>query len=109
MWDAAAEMGPSLKPSNFYLIRNARMVTNSYSGYLQAKLQQNKILLLKEKDADTNPHLKALMELASSFVFYLLILIDSKTEERGNRKKTILMSTTKPSTVLLKSSKRTNF
>jgi len=69
MWDAAAEMGPSMKPGDFFLIRNARMVTNSYSGYLQGKLQQNKMVRLKETDAGTNPHLKALMELAPSFVF----------------------------------------
>lgn len=63
MWDAAAEMGPSMKPGEFYSIRNARMTTNHYTGYLQAKLQLNKMLRLTEADAATNPYLKDLLEL----------------------------------------------
>jgi hypothetical protein len=84
MWDSAAEMGPSMNPGDLFLIRNARMVTNHYSGYIQAKLQQNKIVHLKETDADTNPHLKTLMELASSSIF---LSVDTKKFENRRKKR----------------------
>ena len=67
MWDAAAEMGPSLKTGDFIYIGNARMVTNHYTGYLQAKLQQNKIRRLLE--TDTDPHLSDLLEWAYLFIY----------------------------------------
>jgi hypothetical protein len=93
MWDAAAEMGPSMQPGEFFLIKNARMMTNHYSGYLKGKLQQNKIVRLTAADADTNPQLKALLELASSFIFLPIDAENSKkkTGEKANGKETSLI------------------
>lgn len=64
MWDAAAEIGPSMRPGDFLYITNARMITDRYSGYLQAKIQQNKMVHLKEADADQYPHLMSLLKSA---------------------------------------------
>jgi hypothetical protein len=62
MWDAASQVGPSMRPGDYYSIKNAKMKANHRSGFLEAKLQQNKITRLNQKDADKNPHLKALLE-----------------------------------------------
>lgn len=38
------------------------MKANHQSGFLEAKVQQDKIFRLNQKDADKNSHLKALLE-----------------------------------------------
>ena len=108
MWDDAAEMGPSMKPGEIYSIRNARMITNHYTGYLQAKLQQNKMLRLTETDAATNPHLKNLLELVLSTHFLPLLLKYSMTGERGSGREPSLIHTMRQSIALLKNLKKTN-
>lgn len=61
MWDAAAEAAQSMRPGRYYLIKNARMKINT-AGYLEGKVAQAKITPLKETDAETNIHLKSLLE-----------------------------------------------
>jgi hypothetical protein len=61
MWDAAAEAAANMRPGHYYLIKNARMKINP-AGYLEGKVAQSKITELDEADAETNVHLKSLLE-----------------------------------------------
>jgi hypothetical protein len=61
MWDAAAEAAQNMRPGQYYLIKNARMRIST-GGFLEGKVAQAKITKLKEVDAETNIHLKSLLE-----------------------------------------------
>ena len=61
MWDDAAEVARTMREGEYYLIKNARMRANNL-GYLEGKVAQSKIVRLEEADAETNIHLKSLLE-----------------------------------------------
>ena len=61
MWDAAAEAAQNMRPGQYYHIKNARMRINT-AGYLEGKVAQAKITELKAADAETNIHLKSMLE-----------------------------------------------
>lgn len=66
MWDNAVEIGRTMLPGEYYLIKNARMLVNS-AGYFEGKIVESKIYKLDPNDAEHNPHLKALLEYAFTF------------------------------------------
>ncbi|TFY82973.1 hypothetical protein EWM64_g1044, partial [Hericium alpestre] len=62
LWDGAAVLGPTMKPGEYWSLRNARMIT-SKNGYAQAKFKEaGKAKKLEEDDAEYNHHLKALLD-----------------------------------------------
>lgn len=61
MWDAAAEAAQNMRPGQYYFVKNARMKINN-EGFLEGKVAQAKITKLEEVDAETNIHLKSLLE-----------------------------------------------
>jgi hypothetical protein len=61
MWDTARPLGKDMRPGEFYLLRNVRIM-NSREGYREAKLVETKITKLAQSDADELPHFKALLE-----------------------------------------------
>jgi hypothetical protein len=62
MWDDAATLSASMKPGELWSLGNARMMIGG-SGFLQGKfVEAVKASKLVESDAETNPHLKALLE-----------------------------------------------
>ncbi|KJA18611.1 hypothetical protein HYPSUDRAFT_89942 [Hypholoma sublateritium FD-334 SS-4] len=60
MWDEAAVVAESMRPGEYYSIKNARMMTNG-NGYPEGKVRENKIVKLAEGDT-VNPQLQALLE-----------------------------------------------
>ena len=66
MWDDAYQMGPSMRPGEFYQIENVRMKANNKTSYLEAKIKQKKIYRLEPRAAPVNLHLEALLESVSS-------------------------------------------
>ncbi|KIM48825.1 hypothetical protein M413DRAFT_21140 [Hebeloma cylindrosporum] len=61
MWDASAEAAQNMRPGHYYLIKNARMKINT-AGYYEGKVAEAKITELQEAEAETNIHLKSLLE-----------------------------------------------
>jgi hypothetical protein len=61
MWDDAAGVARTMREGEYYLIKNARMRANN-NGYLEGKVAESKIFKLEETDAETNIHLKSLLE-----------------------------------------------
>ncbi|KAJ7172132.1 hypothetical protein C8R46DRAFT_1084903 [Mycena filopes] len=61
MWDAAAKMGPQMRPGEYYHLRNLRMRTGT-GGHVEAKLVENKIRKLNPEAEDAaDVHLKQLL------------------------------------------------
>ncbi|PPQ67468.1 hypothetical protein CVT24_011525 [Panaeolus cyanescens] len=60
-WDMASSIARTMQPGQYYSIKNVRMKV-AQSGYLEAKVVQNKITQLKGEMADKNPHLQQLLE-----------------------------------------------
>ena len=61
MWDDAAEVARTMKEGEYYLIKNPRLRAN-HEGYLEGKVAESKIVRLEETDAETNVHLRSLLE-----------------------------------------------
>lgn len=62
MWDEAAQIAEAtMKPGEYYSIKNARMRLNN-SGYLEGKVSEGKITQLDENDVESDIHLKALLK-----------------------------------------------
>ncbi|KAF9014016.1 hypothetical protein BDQ17DRAFT_435738 [Cyathus striatus] len=61
MWDAAANIGETMRAGEFYHIQNVRLQVRK-SGYLEGKLNENKIRLLSEHETASNHHLQALLD-----------------------------------------------
>lgn len=61
MWDDAAEVAQTMREGEYYHIKNARMLANP-NGYLEGKVVQSKIVQLEETDAETDIHLRSLLE-----------------------------------------------
>ena len=65
MWDEAAVVAESMRPGEYYSIKNARMMINA-NGYPEGKVRENKMVKLAETNT-TNPHLQALLEFVCLF------------------------------------------
>ncbi|KAF8163505.1 hypothetical protein B0H34DRAFT_695665 [Crassisporium funariophilum] len=61
MWDKSAKIARTMQAGDFYYIDNAKM-RNSSAGYLEGKVQEDKMIRLEESDASTNIDLKLLLE-----------------------------------------------
>jgi len=60
-WDRSAERAQTMKVGEYYFIKNARMRISN-GGYLEAKVADATITQLHEKDAESEPNLKALLQ-----------------------------------------------
>lgn len=60
MWEAAAKLGPQMKPETFWEMDNVRMKIGQ-AGYHQGTISDAKIYPLSEKDAGNDPKLAALL------------------------------------------------
>lgn len=60
MWDAAAQIGPTMEPNGFYALGNCRMMNKN--GYLEAKIVQKKIQKLGEAQDSKSEAFARLLE-----------------------------------------------
>lgn len=63
MWDDAARFAESfMKPGEYYSLKNAKMRIGQ-GGFMEAKMQQDKITQLEEGDSQKDIHFEALLRL----------------------------------------------
>lgn len=70
VWDEAIEHTQTMRPGEYYSIKNARMRT-SQGGFLEGKLVQDKIRQLEEEEESHDSHFKALLKCVSFLNLYL--------------------------------------
>ena len=62
MWDSSAEVGPTMQPGEYYLMRNMRLRISG-GGYLEGKMKEGrKIKKLDEDVLENQPHLIELLK-----------------------------------------------
>ena len=68
MWDSASQLGQTMKPGEYWFLRNTRMKISD-AGYLEGTMQlAEKVRKLDEDDLTRDPHLQTLLEFVLSYL-----------------------------------------